>query len=48
MFGFVINTYEPGVINNNINRQQFTVISHVDDLHLFHTDERGATKVIKS
>eukprot|EP00957_Ditylum_brightwellii_P012382 935464-Ditylum_brightwellii.AAC.1 len=37
--GFQVNPYNPCIANKDINRLQFTIVLHMDDLKLSHMDE---------
>ena len=41
--GFVINPYDPCVVNKEVDRLQMTVCWHVDDLKVSHKDEATVT-----
>ena len=40
MWGFVINPYDPCVVNKVVNGSQFTIMWHVDNLKMSHIDHR--------
>ena len=44
--GLIINPYDPCVANMMVNGNQITIIWHVDDLKILHTDADEVTKVI--
>ena len=38
--GFIINPYDLCVANKMVNRKQFTIVWHVDDIKLSHEDTK--------
>ena len=45
-YGFVINEYEKCVVTKDINGSQCTVVWHVDDLKISHSDPQVVTDII--
>ena len=41
---FVVNPYDPCVVNKKVNGKQMAVIWHVDDLNVSHVDPKENTK----
>lgn len=46
-WGFKCNPYDWRVMNKIINRKQFTILWHVDDLKLSHEDPNTITEVLQ-
>ena len=44
--GFKMNPYDGCVANKTINKKQYTIVFHVDDLKISHVDEKVVTDVI--
>ena len=47
VWGFVPNKYDDCVVNKTINGSQMTVVWHVDDLTVSHTDDQDVGKFIR-
>ena len=46
MYGFVVNPYNPCVTNKWVNGSQITIVWHVDNLKISHTDPAEVTELI--
>ena len=46
--GFVLNSYDPCVVNKYINGSQCTICWYVDDTKISHVDPKVVTDIIKT
>jgi hypothetical protein len=46
-WGFIVNPYDPCVVNKQINGKQCTILWHVDDLKISHVDPEVVTSIIE-
>ena len=45
--GFILNPYDPCVVNKMIGGKEFTITWHVDNLNISHVDKKVVDKMIK-
>jgi hypothetical protein len=45
--GFELNPYDPCVANKMINRKQFTLTWHMEDIKMSHDDHKEVTRIIE-